>query len=289
MSNIRITTLVDNNADADKKLAVEHGLAFWLETPAGCVLFDTGQGAALLQNAAALGVDLGRADAIVLSHGHYDHTGGLDDALAAAPQARVFVHPAAFAAKFSRKRTPARDVGWKSKNFRDEAALRSRDGGLTLTAGPTEVFPNFSDIPGSPVLKVTGEIPRTNDFEDTGGAFFLDAQCETPDPLIDDQAMFFDSPDGTVVILGCAHSGVVNTLNYIRSLTGDRAIHAVIGGMHLGSASPRRITNTIDVFRSMNISLLAPAHCTGDAAVAEMAAAFPAACKPVVAGMMLEL
>ena len=72
-----------------------------------------------------------------------------------------------------------------------------------------------------------------NNFEDTGGRFFLDAACTQPDPLLDDQALFFDTADGLVVLLGCAHSGVVNTLEYIRHLTGGRPIHTVLGGMHL--------------------------------------------------------
>jgi len=77
---------------------------------------------------------------------------------------------------------------------------------------------------------VTGEIPRQNDFEDTGGRFFLDAACTQADPLTDDQALFFDAADGLVVLLGCGHAGVVNTLEYVRHLTGGRPIHMIAGG-----------------------------------------------------------
>lgn len=134
---------------------------------------------------------------------------------------------------------------------------------------------------------MTGEIPRQNAFKDTGGRFFLDAACTRPDALLDDQALFFDTTEGLVVLLGCAHSGVVNTLEYIQHITGGRPIHTVLGGMHLAAASPERMDKTIAAFRRLNIQRLTPAHCTGMAALAQLWSAFPGRCFSCAVGTRL--
>jgi len=116
-------------------------------------------------------------------------------------------------------------------------------------------------------VAVTGQVPRTNAFEDVGGAFFLDDNCQKPDNLLDDQTLFMESSKGLVVVFGCAHSGVVNILDYISNLTGCEKIYAVIGGMHLLNASPKRITNTIKAFQKYEIQKIIPMHCTGQKAM----------------------
>ena len=127
-------------------------------------------------------------------------------------------------------------------------------------------------------MMVTGPVPREADFEDTGGPFFLDEGCSKPDPLIDDQALFFEAKGGVVVLLGCAHSGAINTLRYVQHLKGGKPILAVLGGMHLVNASPKRITRTIRELRRLDVQLLAPAHCTGVAATVALWNAFPGKC-----------
>jgi hypothetical protein len=114
------------------------------------------------------------------------------------------------------------------------------------------------------------------------------AVCSRPDPLVDDQAMFFETRDGIVVLLGCAHSGVVNTLQYVDHLTGRKPIHAVLGGMHLIGASAERLARTIEALRNWDIRLLAPAHCTGMAATAALWNAFPGRCTTCHAGSRFE-
>ena len=272
----RITTLVENTAGLPGALG-EHGLSFWLETPSWRVLFDTGAGAVLEGNARALGVDLTQANAIVLSHGHYDHTGGLALARQAAPCAKVLHHPAAFAPKYARMPDGARRcIGAPPASVE---ALRQEDDAMILTNSPVEVADG---------LFVTGEIPRVTDFEDTGGPFFLDEDCEHPDPLIDDQAVFFESTRGTVVVLGCAHAGVINTLYYVRQLTEDRPIHAVIGGLHLVWATEKRVSLTVEALRALEIEHIGIAHCTGFEATGALVTGLPGKCRPCTAGVLTE-
>ena len=163
--------------------------------------------------------------------------------------------------------------------FLDENKVREKSDELMWTKEPTEICPG---------LFVTGEIPRVTDFEDTGGAFFLDEQCQQPDPLIDDQAMFFDSPRGTVVLLGCAHSGVINTLQYIRCLTDNRPIYTIMGGMHLLSANEKRMDKTGEELRQLGVQRLLPAHSTRFAAMVRLWNEFPCQCTPCQVGTALE-
>ena len=276
MNTIRITLLVENTAERAGLLA-EHGLAYWIDDGSQQILFDTGQGGVLVSNAYRLGIDLNRVDSVVLSHGHYDHTGGLSDALRGHRPQAIYLHPDALKPKYAKNRNgTSRSIGIPETS---EMAIHRCDDCLISTEEPTAVGNR---------LMVTGPVPRTTDFEDTGGPFFLDAQCQHPDPLTDDQSVFFDSSQGTVVLLGCAHAGVINTLRYIQQLTDNRPICAVFGGMHLVAASADRLTKTIDALKSMEIAQLGPAHCTGHHATNALWNAMPDRCIPFHVGDQLE-
>ena len=263
MQDIRITILIENTA-YKAGLKTEHGLSVWIEYGNNRILFDTGQSDSVLDNAEALGIDLAQANAIVLSHGHYDHTGGLCSVIDLAPKAKVYLHPAAVEPKYSQKASGAKYIGMS-----DSAKEAIQDCSLVWTAKPVAIFPGIS---------ATGQVPRTNDYEDVGGAFFTDEDCRRPDELLDDQSLFIASSKGLIVICGCAHSGVVNTLDYISKLTGEKNIYAVIGGMHLLNADPRRTENTIDVFKKYKIQKVIPLHCTGHKAAEAMKEAFGEKC-----------
>lgn len=249
--SFRVTVIVENTAGRGGVLG-EHGLSYLIEDGQRRVLFDTGQGRALAPNVEVLGLDVRVLDAIVLSHGHYDHVGGLVWVLRQLEYPPpVFLHPAALEPHWSRSPGPPhRSIGMASE-IRFE--LEASGAPLMHTTRPTEIVPG---------IWATGPVPRETDFEDVGGPFFLDESCTVPDPIEDDQALWLATGEGTVVLLGCAHAGVINTLEYVRKHTGDAPIRAVAGGMHLVHADKRRLEKTAEAFAALNLKMMAPCHCT---------------------------
>lgn len=253
-----ITVLVENQP-VGRGLLGEHGIAFHLRADGNNVLFDTGQGLTLLHNADRLGIDLSALAAIVLSHGHYDHTGGLPGVLERCGAVDIFLHPETLRPKFNRE---GKDIGAPASSL---AAL-GRARCVHSTERPTEIVPG---------LFVTGPIPRRNEIEDTGGPFYRDAGRRAEDPLTDDQALYALLPEGVVVILGCCHAGVLNTLEYISELTGGRPVHAVLGGTHLLRAGEERLAHTAGLLETLDVKVLAPNHCTGLNAQCYLRSRFP--------------
>lgn len=263
---ILLTVLVENSVRS-RGLKAEHGLAFHLQVGRQSLLFDTGQSSLVTENARLLSVDLTVLDAVAISHGHYDHVGGLSAVRQLAPAAVLRAHPTALIPRFARNPDgTTRPVGIPKTSH----AITPPDADpFCADSSPVEVLPG---------VFLTGEVPRESDFEDVGGAFVLDESGTQPDPIADDQALFFDSREGVVVLLGCAHAGVVNTLRYIRRLARGRPIHAALGGMHLLTASPERMEQTANALRELGVQRLAPAHCTGAAATVRLWSEFSDAC-----------
>jgi 7,8-dihydropterin-6-yl-methyl-4-(beta-D-ribofuranosyl)aminobenzene 5'-phosphate synthase len=271
---VRIVILADNVA-GPRGLLAEHGLSLWIESGGYRVLFDTGQGLVLGSNAKVLGIPLAFADAVVLSHGHYDHTGGLADVLAGRHGLPVYAAPEALSPRFARRAREAREIGMPAAS---RVALAER-GALRPSRVPLRVCGG---------VRLTGAIPRLTDFEEDAGTFFLDAEGHEPDPLIDDQAAFVETPGGVVVLLGCGHAGVVNTLLRVESLTGGR-VHAVIGGMHLGAAGPDRVESTVRALVERDVQRVVPCHCTGLPATTALARELGDRCTPGRVGGIVEL
>ncbi|NQU25134.1 MAG: MBL fold metallo-hydrolase [Candidatus Nealsonbacteria bacterium] len=275
--DLSVTVLVENTARGADVLG-EHGLAFWIEVDRRRILFDTGQGKVLRHNAKCLEISLDTAETVVISHGHFDHTGGLKDLLDVTGPVNLYLHPAALQEKYHRKKTPPhRSIGIPNL---DEQALRQRTQKLVWTRKPTKVTEG---------VYVTGEIPRRNDFEDTGGPFYVDRSCTEPDPLPDDQALYVETPAGTVVILGCAHAGVVNTLDYIAELTSRDRIHAVLGGMHLMRATPQRLEATVKALKRYGLRRIGTAHCTGTRATSYLWSQLPNECFECCVGTVFNI
>jgi len=251
---LSVTVLVEDTPSGHFRS--EHGLALWINYGDKQILFDTGQSNLLLNNAEILNIDLADTGAIVISHGHYDHTGGLSTVLDIAAKAKIYLHPAAAEPKFSQKASITKYIGMSDSTKRIIQRCH-----VIWTATPAQIFPGMS---------VTGQVPRMNDYEDVGGAFFVDENCQKPDQLLDDQTLFIESSKGLIVVFGCAHAGVVNTLDYISKLTGEKSIYAVIGGMHLLNASPIRIASTIETFKKYRVQKIVPLHCTGQKAMEDL-------------------
>jgi 7,8-dihydropterin-6-yl-methyl-4-(beta-D-ribofuranosyl)aminobenzene 5'-phosphate synthase len=270
-----VTILVDNMAGRGPVLG-EWGGAFLIETDRHRVLFDTGGGRVLLGNARALGVNLGKIEAIVVSHEHSDHTDGLASALEASGPVDLFVHPAGFDTRYWKEGSAAE--AHRLPFTREQ--LRQRVRTLVETKGATRVRDG---------LMVTGQIPRVSDFEDTGlrAYAFLDEALTTADPILDDQALFFRVPEGVVILLGCGHAGLVNTMAYVSELTGEPRIYAVIGGTHLLRASPARLQKTAEALRQYGVQKVMLSHCTGVQAYAELAAALPGRCSWPASGTVI--
>jgi len=273
LSSVRITVVVDDTARGEGMVA-EHGLALWVEADEHRILFDTGQGLAIARNVPRLGIPLEQAEAIVLSHGHYDHTNGLDYVLKHASGATVYMHPAAIEPKwFCADDRPPRWIGIsdQSREALDACKLPIKE-----TVKPTEIFPG---------VWATGEIPRRTSEVGRLKSVFIDESATRPDLLLDDQALFLETKAGLIVLLGCTHAGLTNTLDYIAELAGQTQIHAVIGGTHLIGADDSTLAAAADTMARYQVEFLAPMHCTGDHAWAYLYSRFPNQCKVVGAGM----
>ncbi|HNX05638.1 MAG TPA: MBL fold metallo-hydrolase [Opitutales bacterium] len=277
---MRISMLVENTATltGGRGILAEHGLSYWLEAGESRVLFDTGaSGLVLENNAKVMGIDLSSADAIVLSHGHIDHVGGLETALRLIPEAPLFMHPSAVRAKYSGQPGKMRR---SDTQFFTEEKFRDGQRRVVASSGPVEVAKG---------VWMTGEIPRESGFENTGGPFFVDIERTTPDTMPDDQALFVPGEKGTVVLLGCAHAGIVNTLRHVKRLTRNAPIRLVVGGTHLESASPLRMEKTFAALDELGIHEIHPCHCTGMIQSVKLCEHVGGESSPAFAGRRIEI
>jgi len=268
-----ITILVDNQAKDG--LAAEHGFSILIRMSGRSVLCDTGQGGTLFANAEALGVDLTRPELLVLSHGHYDHTGGLPELLRINSGLKVCCHPGVSVQRFSlHAGQPVKDISMPDPARQALASLPAAR--RRMTGQPFELLPG---------LFATGEIPRRTPFEDTGGPFFLDPRGDAPDPIRDDLSVWIETPAGLVIVLGCCHSGLVNTVEYIRGVSRTGRVRGIVGGMHLLHAREERLEKTCEKLKEWSPEFVIPCHCTGEGAVAFMRSRVGECVRPGFAGM----
>ncbi len=261
--SFKITVLCENTV-ARPGLVGEHGFAAHVETPHGNLLFDTGQGLALIPNAIALKKDLTEVSQVVLSHGHYDHTGGLLAFLGVHGPCEVVAHPQVLRERY-----------WALPD-RDEQAPLSigmpwHESYLTTRGAAFRWVETFHET--LPRVFVSGEVPRTTGFEQGDPRMKVRrGQGWEADPFLDDYSLAIKTDRGLVVVLGCAHAGLINILEHVIRCTGESRIHAIMGGTHLGFYPPEHLDHTVKVLRDYDVELLAVSHCTGQAAAARLAA-----------------
>ncbi|MEA3442354.1 MAG: MBL fold metallo-hydrolase [Chloroflexota bacterium] len=261
--SIRITTLSENTASGMGLLA-EWGISVLIEADNHKILFDTGQSFSAACNAITLGIDLSQLDSIVFSHGHLDHTGGLLPILKLVKKPiEVIAHPDIWSSKYVKHfEQKERYIGVP---FSREAA-EGLGASFKLTGDPLWLSKN---------IVTSGEIPMLTEYEKIDPQLCVKRKGKLePDPLRDDQALFAKSERGLIIILGCAHRGIINTIKHAQKITNMESVYAVIGGTHLMTASPQRMDSTIAELRRLDIQRLGVSHCTGMEASAILAQKF---------------
>lgn len=248
----RVTLLVDNNVVPGKGLIPEHGFSALIERDGRKVIFDGGQGPALVHNSGALNIDLTSLDAAVFSHGHYDHTGGLFHIVVLNPGIQIILHPEAFSSRLSIRdsTTGPRSIG----NPFDREMIEGLGANFTLIRGFEEIRPG---------VWFTGEVPRLFGPSADSRLFRTAENRLVPDMIEDDASLVMDTHLGAVLLLGCAHAGLKNILHHVRGHLGIERVHAVIGGTHLGPADRDETMAAIEALEEFNVERIAPAHCTG--------------------------
>jgi len=249
---VRLTTLCENTA-AKPGFMAEWGLSILVQVNDTNVLFDTGTSSVVPHNARMLGIDLSNIDKIVLSHGHEDHTGGLANVLRITGEKEVIAHPAIWKSKYSKRR------------YQDKAAFV----GLPYTREALEFRGASFKFSQKPV-KITNEIVTTGEVEMTTSFEVIEPNLLVkeegvlqPDPLPDDLSLVINTPEGLVIILGCAHRGTINHIRHAQKITGERRVYAVVGGTHLAPASEERIEKTISELKKLDVKKIGVSHCTG--------------------------
>ncbi len=249
---LRITTLSENTAGVGNVLA-EAGLGILVETDDINILFDTSSGISASHNADILGINLSKIDKIVLSHGHDDHIGGLRQILRKMrKEVEIIAHPDIWAAKYDRPQGQKdRYIGMPFQRQELES-LGARFNSTTKSVKITDT------------IMTTGEIPMVTDFEEIEAELWVKEDTGwQPDELLDDQGIVINTEQGLVVITGCAHRGIINTLYHAQQLTGVTQIHMVLGGSHLVGASEEQIQLTIAALKDLDVQKLGLCHCTG--------------------------
>ena len=235
---MKITILSDNHAG--KFCRAEHGLCYLIET-SNRYLFDTGSTDLFLWNAQQMGIDLKPVETVILSHGHDDHTGGLKHL----NNKTVVAHPSVFVQRFrNRNNTPlgmpvSKEIGETRHKFQ-----------FQLSEKPLKLDEQTWFL---------GEIPRVTSFENKETTFHF--ENGEPDFILDDTGIAIETSKGLIILSGCAHAGICNTIIHARNVTGIEKVYAVLGGFHLTDQNEQLI-QTIEWLKTNHIDKVMPSHCT---------------------------
>ncbi|WP_094226463.1 MBL fold metallo-hydrolase [Methanolobus psychrotolerans] len=253
---MKLTVLLDNNTFIDRYFLGEPGVSYFIEDNGKRILFDTGYSDAFLRNAHRMKIDLLDLEHIVLSHGHLDHTWGLDSMVKLFTEAKiegfkhskptVVAHPLVFNTKIHA------DLGEIGSLFCAEKL--SRIFKLQLSKEPLWLTENIVFL---------GEIPRIYDFElSEPESKVIIEEKEEEDNLVEDTALAVKTEKGLVIVTGCSHSGICNMIEYAKNVCNEDRIIDVIGGFHLLRPSEKKINGTVEYFRKLNATEVHACHCT---------------------------
>ena len=277
---MKLTILIDNYVDL-QKLKAEHGLSILIEDGNEKILFDCGQSDLVLSNAKVLGIDLSGITKIVLSHGHYDHTGGLLPLLKYLnKEIDIYAHPLIFEEKFSKYKdfngfntNRYIGIGERAQTYEKKGAR------FLLSKEPIQISDNIC---------FSGQINKDSKEEPEDLFFIKKNNNFITDPMHDDISIFINLPELLIVVTGCAHSGILNILNRLKDLKLNDKNLAIIGGLHLSKKDNTFIDNIISELKKYNIKLLVPMHCTGFSAFGKLANSFGNNCVIGSVGKVLE-
>lgn len=248
---IKATVLCENYIINSNDALAENGLSIFIETDEGNFLLDTGQGKTILHNARVLNIDLSSLKAVVLSHHHFDHTGGLLDVLSITGPIDIFAHPDLFKKSYYFKNGKLNYAGIPHC----QALLESNGARFKFGKGFRSIASN---------IYTTGEVPRKTSFEQGDKNLVVKtSEGFAQDLLMDDQALIAKTPEGLFIVLGCAHSGLINIIDYAIEKTGETRIHTIIGGTHLGPVSKNQQEESLHALKNYKIGRIGVSHCTG--------------------------
>ncbi len=262
LQNVKLTILSENRV-VDPNLRAEQGLSVFVETENGNILFDVGQTNALVENAREMDIDLESVQKIVLSHGHYDHTGGLPFVLEIIRSIDVVCHPALTNKKYKIYPAGRTNIGvpWEKRDIISKGAK------FIYKTHPFEVIPD---------VWISGEIPRSSAFE-----YVEDAYQQKPsvsylhDEIHDDLCLVLNTSKGLIILLGCGHAGPINSIKQSMRITHNQQIYAIIGGMHLQHSPDEKIKKIVKNLITLDPDYVLPLHCTGFPAITRIITAFP--------------
>lgn len=277
---MQLTVLVDNNTLVDRYFQGEPGISFFIRDGERRILFDTGYSGLFLANARKMDIDLRHLDWVVLSHGHLDHTWGLD------PLIRLFTEATIEGQSVERPTVLGHPAVLDSKRIDALPIIGS-------ALSEERISPHFRlRFSREPVwlterLVFLGEIPRTLEFEAASPMGEVMArEGPEPDLLADDSALAYRSRDGLVLITGCAHAGICNTIEHARRVCGEERVADIIGGFHLLAPPAERMQETARHLEALGLRSLHPCHCTDLSSKVALARRLPV--QEVGVGLLLE-
>lgn len=270
--------LIENKTER-RDIVAEHGLSIYIEAQGKRILFDAGATNLFAANAANMGIDLGAVDFAVVSHGHYDHTGGFPMFHKINAVAPIYIHRNALRVSYGTEGGPLGEGGVLDKepcsiSWTDQE-LKELAEQLMFTDGPVQVSEN---------IKITGTIPYDEGFSPTDYFYHYEGDALVPDDMSHEQCLVIREPEGLYIFSGCSHRGAISALKAGKSMFPGEKVAAFIAGMHLYSAKPADRARVVDEIVAENVETVMPVHCTGIDAICELKLRLGDRCKVATAG-----